>query len=121
MDNKSRILIIIDIESFVITQITDILQIGTHYNLSQEEIDFFFDWCVNQILTDTFHMTVIHHYRHDIFKCIYSELKHQLTYAFTRCVILNDLNILKGCQVKTLINDKDLFITRRFKYNNTNL
>jgi len=61
-------------------------------------------------------MHVIHHYRHDIYLCIYSEIKNQLIQAFNRCINKNDLRILKNSQVKTLINDKDLFITRRFIY-----
>lgn len=117
MDNQSRILIIADIDSFINTQLPLIIETGFNYRLNnEEEIDYFLDWSVNQILTDEYQMQVIHHYRHDIFKCIYSELKYSLTRALSRCVILNDLVLFKGCQVKTLINDRDLFITRRVKY-----
>lgn len=118
MDIKSRILIIADIEPFVTTQIQDILIVSKFYNLNrQEELDHLIDWIVNQILTDYYQMIVIHHYRHDIYKCIYSEIKHQLIYSFSRCVNISDFNLLKGCEVKTLVNDRDLFITRRLKYN----
>jgi len=120
MNNKGRLLLIADIESFVITQMPDILSVSHYYKLNQQQdVDCFIDWCVNQILTDTFQMIVFHHYRHDIYKCVYSELKHQLTQSFTRCIIPSDLNLLRGCEVKTLVNDKDLFITRRFKYDTT--
>jgi hypothetical protein len=116
MYHQSRILIISDIEPFITTQLVSIKSVGRCYNLREDEIDCFIDWVVNQILTDVFYMDVIHHYRHDIYLCIYSELKYQLTDALRRCISLSDLRILKGCQVKTLVNDKDLFITRRIKY-----
>lgn len=114
MINKGRILILSDIEAFIVSQLSDVKNICRRYNLNEEDIDLFFDWCINQILTDTFSMRVIYHYRHDVYLCVYSELKHQLTSSFTRNVNLNDFRLFKGCEVKTLINDKDLFITRRF-------
>lgn len=117
MLNQTRILIISDIESFIINSMPKVLDVAKEYNINTNEIDYFFDWAVNQLLVEFFGMKVIHHYRHDIYLIMYKDLYHDLYSSFKRCVNLYDLEMLKSCYVKTLVNGRDLFITRRNAYN----
>lgn len=113
MFDNNKILIISDIEPFIFNTLPEVIFVGKKYNLTDDELDYFFDWAINQILTDKFNMSVVHHYRHDIYLCVYSEISETLKDAFLRSVNLIDLNILKGRIVKTLVNGRDLFITQR--------
>lgn len=115
MNNPNRLLIIASIQSFIYTSMPSVLSEARKYNLREEDIDFFFDWVINQILVDIFGLRVIHHYRHDVFICMYNELQYDLLPIFKRSVNIHDLRTLKGCEVKTLVNGFDLFITRRIK------
>lgn len=117
MFNQTRILIISDIETFIITMMPQVLDKAVEYHVNNNEIDYFFDWAINQILVEFYGMKVIHHYRHDIYLIIYKDLVHNLLTSFKRCVNIYDLEMLKGCYVKTLVNGRDLFITRRNAYN----
>lgn len=116
MFDNNKVLIIADIEPFIFNTINSVNLVGKNYNLQDEELDYFFDWAINQILEDSFEMKVIHHYRHDIYKCIYSELAFNLNESFARSVNIYDLRTLKRQNVKTLVNGRDLFITRRSPY-----
>ena len=113
MFDNNKILVIADIEPFIFNTLNSVKFVGIKYNLKDDELDYFFDWVINQILEDSFEMKVIHHYRHDIYKCIYSELAFNLNESFARSINIYDLRTLKGDSVKTLVNGRDLFITRR--------
>ena len=118
MSDQNRILIIADIESFIIQLMPLARKVGMDYRVLTEELDYFFDWAINQTLSEYFGMKIIHHYRHDIYLCMYSVMRYEIVSSFKRTVNIHDLRLLKGCEVKTLVNGRDLFITRRNKYFN---
>lgn len=116
MHDNNKILIISDIEPFINHSVKITIPIANNYNVQLNDLDYFFDWSVNQILVDNFNMKVVHHYRHDVYLCMYSEISEPLYKFFINSVNLHDLNILRNESVKTLVNGRDLFITRRIPY-----
>lgn len=113
---NTRVLIIQDLSSLIVKTIPLIKLHGKEFNISNEEIDYFLDWAINQTLIEKYNMKVINHYRHDIFICLYSIILFDLHNCFHHCVNQYDIKILEGCEVKTLINGRDLFITKRSSY-----
>ena len=116
MHDNNKILIIADIEPFINHSIKIAIPLANNYNVQLNELDYFFDWAINQLLVENFDMKVIHHYRHDVYLCMYSEMNELLYKFFISSVNLHDLNTLKGQDVKTMVNGRDLFITRRIPY-----
>lgn len=117
-NNQSRIFIITDISSFIIFLMPLVKSAVHEYRIREDEIDFFFDWVINQLLTDIYGLNIMHHQRHDIYRLMYLDNFHLLESTFKRSVNSYDLIILKECEVKTLVNGRDLFITQRNNYTN---
>lgn len=118
MLQNSRLLIIQDIENFYIN-ITNLIygKMFKEWRLVPEnDLDNAIDWIINQHLQIKFSMKVIGHYRHDVYRCIYDEYKGQIDNYFNASCNKNDLNLLKNCEVKTLVNGSDLFIARRITF-----
>ena len=113
---QTRVLLIQDIDSLIVKIIPLIKLHASEFHIGTNEFDYFFDWAINQALVECYSMNVVHHYRHDIYICLYDIIKYDFIQGFKNCVNRFDMKILEGCQVKTLVNGRDLFITRRNSY-----
>lgn len=108
-----RIFYIFDIYSFCIYTVELLEGVCKEYNIPLSDMDLIVDWLVNQLLIDVYSIKVVHHYRHDLYKCIYTEFYSSIRPHFIRCMNKDDLHRLQFLEVKTLIAGKDLFITNR--------
>jgi len=118
MQQSSRMLIIHDIHSFSINLMRlSCIDMKEKWNYDpKEEFDLFLEWVVNHILTKYYNVIVIHHYRHDVYLCMFDNIEQAAVNYFRSSVSNYDLLPLKGCEVKTLVNGADLYVTRRVTY-----
>jgi len=118
MYNHSRILLIQDVRSFCDTCI-NLCTNGamTSYVTNPADcIEYFIDWSIDQLLTESFDVKVVGHYRNDQFKCILDENKQRLLATLMATVNTKEFMMLKGSEVKTMVVGYDLFITPKIIY-----
>ena len=116
MTPTSRVLLISDIESLQYIFIPQLRQICLEHNVDVSSIDYFFDWCINQSLIDLYNVRVINHFTHDIYKTYFALISFEFKKILSGAINKYDIATLSSCDVKTLINGRDLFITRRVTY-----
>lgn len=116
MFRQTRFLIIQDIGSLVVRLMPEVIDLFSYYHKDESEIDYFFDWAINHSLQEEYGLKVFGHYRNDEWLCIYTEIKINFLRYLKWSVNAKDIQTLRSCEVKTLINGKDLFIARRNSY-----
>lgn len=115
MHKNSRVLLIQDVRSFCLLMISQCREgLMSRYNISSiDNIDLFIDWSIDDLLTNHFNLKVVGHYRNDEFKCMLTEIHHEALVTLSGSMNLRDLDLIKGCEIKTMVTGYDLFITPR--------
>jgi hypothetical protein len=80
------------------------------------DFDLYLEWTINQILYEVYRIRVMNHYKNDLFNCIYRTEQLSINQAFTGWMGPSVLDSLAHVEVRTLINGRDLFITKRAVY-----
>lgn len=80
------------------------------------DFDMYLEWVINQLLFDVFKIRVINHYKNDLFNCVYKVDQLRISHAFAGWLCDTTLTTMHDGQARTLINGRDLFITKRYVY-----
>jgi hypothetical protein len=89
---------------------------GLYLRDPAEHIEYFVDWSVDQLLTESFGVKVVGHHRHDEYKCILDEDKQRLLASLMATLNTHEFNKLRNGEVKTMVVGYDLFITPKITY-----
>lgn len=120
MSQNERVLILLDMQAFSQylldksgRQLVS-MRINTDNRLA--DFDLYLEWTINQILYEVYRIRVINHYKNDLFNCIYRVDALAINHAFKGWMGQSILDSLPHAEVRTLINGRDLFITKRAIY-----
>lgn len=96
------------------------LQQCTKYIIrSQNEIEDCYDWIIKQAILENRsfkiqgHFSIQAHYKHDVFYCVYDELKILLGNLINELFESNKINLSLHGRVKILITDFEIIIFQR--------
>lgn len=118
MNFNTRSLAIYDTFSFTTYLVN---RTGTELNetygiVANTMVDYFVEWVINEVLLDQFGISVVNHYSHDLFKNIYRTYQLEICKNFAVTIDQDKMRLLRGQQVRTLVNGRDLFISQRITY-----
>ena len=116
MTPNTRFILVQDIGNLINGTIDEIKRLFREHRIDFTDIDLFYEWSINEILTMDYHIKVVGHYRNDVFKVIFSFIGPVVQQHLRVAANASDMAMLRGAEVRTLVNGRDLFITSRTRY-----
>ena len=98
---------------------TDLLLSAKRWMLSDDEFESLYDWCVTEALMVVLYqktaqnVTVNGHYRHDIFRCVFDEVKPKLINSVRNLLTNSGITINIARTIKVMITYHEIIIVHK--------
>lgn len=91
----------------------EIANISYTYRLSLEHQDILYDWLVREAFNRILKRCHIQdHYRHDIYRCVYDELGHEIEHILKRKFKLHHITFNHNERIKILVAGDNIILAR---------
>jgi len=115
-DGYSYSIMILTLSTFRVKYINDFSYICNSHNIRKDEREILYDWlvkeAVNNVMIFKCYNKVQDHYKHDVYKCIYTEYKYILETHINNQINLHNLTFLREHLIKVMVAGDSLLLAR---------
>lgn len=116
LDRFNYSIIILSLSAFRSIYINDFEHICSSYNIRRDEREILYDWLVteaiNNIMIFKCHNNVQYHYRHDVYKCVYTEYRYRIENHINNQITQHKLTFLRDNFIKVMVAGDSLILAR---------